>query len=263
MQTHEIPDQRIDWLEAGPRDAPALVLLHGVGGAARGWARQMEHFAGRWRVLAWDMPGYGGSAPIEPVTVVGLAAALMRFLGERGVERPVLVGHSLGGMIVQQVLAAAPGVARAAVLAQTSPAFGSRDGAFQREFLAAQLGPLDAGLGMEALAPGLVAEMVGPEPDPAGVALAEACLALTPEASYRDGMMALTGFDLREALARIAVPTLVLAGERDRSAPAAMMERMAGRIAGARYVALEGVGHLAHQEAPERFNAAVKDFLDA
>ncbi len=261
MQTHETPDWRISFREAGERGAPALVFLHGVGGAARGWARQIEHFAGRYHVLAWDMPGYGESAPIEPVTVTGLAAALMRFLEERGAEQPVLVGHSLGGMIVQQVLAAAPGAARAVVLAQTSPAFGSRDGAFQRQFLADRLGPLDAGASMAEIAPGLAAGMVGPGADPAGVALAAECLAGTPDASYRDGMMALIGFDLRAALARIAVPTLVLAGEVDRSAPAAMMERMAGRIVGAQYAVLEGVGHLSYLEAPARFNAALDGFL--
>jgi len=83
-----------------------------------------------------------------------------------------------------------------------------------------------------------------------------------PEASYRAMMLALMGFDLREALPRIAVPTLVVAGSRDTNAPAPMMARMAERIPGAAYVCLQGAGHLAPVERPAAFNAALESFLD-
>jgi 3-oxoadipate enol-lactonase len=251
----------ITYLSAG--EGRPILFLHGVGGAARQFASQLAHFGRSRRAIAWDMPGYGGSVPLPLVTIDALAAALGGFIGALGLERPVLVGHSLGGMVVQRLLAEAPHVAEAVVLAQTSAAFGGRDPTWAETFLRQQLGPLDEGRSMAALAPGMVAGMVGDTPDPAGVTLAEACLAETPDATYRDSIQAMPGFDLREALPRIAVPTLVLAGSRDAHAPAAGMERMAGRIAGARFVVLEGVGHLAHLEQPERFNAAVEAFLDA
>ena len=253
----------IAYLAAGDPGAPPLVFLHGIGGAARQWAAQLEHFGERFRAVAWDMPGYGGSASLQVVSVDSLAATLVAFLRALDLERPVLVGHSIGGMIVQRVLAMeAPHPAvRAAVLAQTSPAFGSRDGSFQERFLRERLGPLDAGRTMPELADGLVGAMVGYSPDPAGLALARDLMARTSESAYRDAVIAMPGFDLRAALERVGVPVLVLSGTRDPNAPAPMMERMAARIPRARYVALDGVGHLAPLEQPGRFNAALDAFL--
>jgi 3-oxoadipate enol-lactonase len=256
------PDGCFTLAEAGATHRPAIVFLHGIGGAARAWRAQLMHFGSAARAVAWDMPGYGGSAPLAEVTITSLAEALARFLDQIGAQRPVLVGHSIGGMIVQQLIATRPGVARAVVLAETSPAFGRPEGEWQREFIAARLGPLDRGETMASLAPRLLAELVGDDPDPKGAALARECMAAVPAASYRAMMLALMGFDLREALARIAVPTLVLAGSRDTNAPAPMMARMAEKIPGAAYVCLEGAGHLAPLERPAAFNAAVDRFLE-
>jgi 3-oxoadipate enol-lactonase len=258
---HTTPDGRFGFAEAGPAGAPATVFLHGIGGAARGWAKQLRHFGRGRRAIAWDMPGYGGSAPLPEVSIRTLAGALSRFLDGVAAGRPVLVGHSIGGMIAQQLLAERPDAARAVVLAQTSPAFGRPDGDWQRDFIAARLGPLDRGETMRSLAPRLVAELVGDDPDPDGLALARACMAAVPEASYRAMMLALVRFDLREALPGIAVPALVLAGAKDANAPAAMMARMAEKIPGAAYVCLAGAGHLAPLERPEEFNAALGRFL--
>jgi len=69
-------------------------------------------------------------------------------------------------------------------------------------------------------------------------------------------------FDLRTALKNIAVPTLLLSGSKDNNAPAPMMAKMATYIPGARYVELEGVGHLANMERPKAFNAALDRFLN-
>jgi 3-oxoadipate enol-lactonase len=262
MAAHQTLDGRFAYEAEGSVDAPPLVFLHGIGGAARAFRAQLEHFAGRFRTIAWDMPGYGGSAPLGSLSIPGLADALLAFLAALDLRRPVLVGHSIGGMIVQQALAAHPAIARAVVLAQTSPAFGSADGDWQRQFIEARLGPLDRGATMPALAAGLVAEMTGDAPDPDGVALARACMEAVSETTYRQSVRALLGFDQRAALGSIGVPTLVLAGTKDKNAPAPMMERMAGRIPGARYVALEGSGHLANLEQPARFNAVLLEFLD-
>lgn len=252
----------ISYLEAGPLAGPPVVFLHGIGGAARMFRGQLDHFGAEYRAIAWDMPGYGRSAPLPLVSMDALAAALAGFIEELGLHRPVLVGHSLGGMVVQRLLTRAPLAARAVVLAQTSAAFGSRDPAWQAEFLSARLGPLDAGRSMAALADAMVAGMAGPDADPEGMALARDCLAHTPDSTYRDSIMVMPGFDGRDALARVAVPALVLAGTLDAAAPAQGMQRMAARIPGAQYIALEGAGHLAHLEQPRAFNAAVGQFLE-
>jgi 3-oxoadipate enol-lactonase len=209
------------------------------------------------------MPGYGGSAALPAVSISALADALRDFLLQVGATNPILVGHSIGGMIVQQVLSTSPDIAGAIVLAQTSPAFGKPDGDWQKAFIDARLGPLDRGETLASLAPSLVRELVGDDPDASGIQLARDCMAAVPEATYRATMLALMGFDLRHALKNIAVPTLVLSGSKDNNAPAPMMAKMASYIPSARYVEIEGAGHLVNLERAEAFNAALDLFLEA
>ena len=256
-------DGRFGYEGAGKPDLPPLVFLHGIGGAARAWRGQIEAFSDRYRAMAWDMPGYGGSAPLPAVSIATLADALQDFLRAVGAAKPILVGHSIGGMIVQQWLTKHPDAAAAIVLAQTSPAFGKADGDWQKEFIGARLGPLDRGETMVSLAPTLVKELVGDDPDVRGMELARDCMAAVPEASYRASMLALLGFDQRSALKNISVPTLVLSGSRDKNAPAPMMAKMATYIPAATYIELEGAGHLVNLERPAAFNAALDSFLKA
>ncbi len=256
-------DDRFGYEAAGDAALPPLVFLHGIGGAARAWRGQLDFFKGRFRTIAWDMPGYGGSAPLPTVSIAALANALQDFVQQVGATKPVLVGHSIGGMIVQQLLAKNPRIASAIVLAQTSPAFGKPDGDWQKAFLDARLGPLDRGETLASLAPSLVKQLVGDDPDVSGMDMARDCMAAVPEATYRATMLALMGFDLRNALKSIAVPTLVLSGSKDNNAPAPMMAKMATYIPSAKYVELEGVGHLANLERPVAFNAALDHFLKA
>ena len=254
-------DGRFAYAAAGDPALPALVFLHGIGGAARAWRGQLDFFADRFRTIAWDMPGYGGSAPLPNVSIAALADALQDFLAGAGAIKPVLVGHSIGGMIVQQLLANNPRIAHAVVLAQTSPAFGKPDGDWQKAFIGARLGPLDRGETLVSLAPSLVQELAGDHPDPSGMGLARDCMAAVAETTYRATMLALMGFDLRNALRNIEVPTLLLSGSRDNNAPASMMAKMASYVRFAKYVELDGVGHLANLERPAAFNAALDDFL--
>jgi 3-oxoadipate enol-lactonase len=200
---------------------------------------------------------------LPAVSISALADALQDFLLQVGATNPILVGHSIGGMIVQQLLSKSPDIAGAIVLAQTSPAFGKPDGDWQKSFIDARLGPLDRGETLASLAPSLVRELVGDDPDASGIQLARDCMAAVPEATYRATMLALMGFDLRHALKNIAVPTLVLSGSKDNNAPAPMMAKMASYIPSARYVEIEGAGHLVNLERAEAFNAALDQFLEA
>jgi 3-oxoadipate enol-lactonase len=256
-------DGRFGYQAAGDPSMPPLVFLHGIGGAARAWRGQLDFFKHRYRSIAWDMPGYGGSAPLAAVSIGALAKALQDFLQRVGAMKPILVGHSIGGMIVQQVLSKSPCIARAVVLAQTSPAFGKPDGDWQKAFIEARLGPLDRGETLASLAPSLVKELAGDNPDIPGMDLARDCMASVPEATYRATMLSMLGFDQRNSLKNIAVPTLLLSGSKDKNAPAPMMAKMATYIPSAKYVELEGVGHLANLERPGAFNAALDSFLKA
>jgi 3-oxoadipate enol-lactonase len=254
-------DGRFAYELSGSPGATPLIFLHGIGGAARAWRHQLSTFGNRFQAIAWDMPGYGGSAPLASVSICALAEALQQFLQQIEAVKPILVGHSIGGMILQQWLVKNPEAARAVVLAQTSPAFGRPDGDWQKSFIATRLGPLDRGETMPSLAPSLVKELVGDDPDATGMELARDCMANVPETSYRAMMLALVGFDQREALKNISVPTLLLSGSKDNNAPAPMMAKTAGYIPSSRYVELAGVGHLANLERPGAFNEALTGFL--
>jgi 3-oxoadipate enol-lactonase len=249
-------------MSATPPDAPSVVFLHGVGGAARAWTPQTASFgAAGFAAVAPDLPGYGGRPPLAANDFDALAGDVEAAIAARGLLRPVLVGHSLGGMIAQTALRRRPDGYAAVVLACTSPAFGNPSGEFQRKFVADRLRPLDSGNSMADLAAGIIDTIVGPAPDPVGRALAVACMAAVPGDTYRAMVQLLVGFDERGNLAHIRVPVLCLAGEHDRNAPPPMMERMASRIPGARYVCLPNAGHLPNLEAPAKFDAAVLDFL--
>jgi 3-oxoadipate enol-lactonase len=244
--------------------AVPIVLLHGIGGAARAWTPQLTSFAqAGFRPVALDLPGYGDRPPVETLDFELLAADVEATIERLQLDRPVLVGHSMGGMIAQTLLRRHPTGYRAAVLSGTSPAFGNASGDFQKKFVADRLGPLDAGRTMPQLAAAIVDQMMGPTPEAAGRALAIDCMGAVPAATYRACVRCLIDFDERGNLGRIAVPVLALAGEHDRNAPAAMMERMAAKIAGARYVCLPGVGHLPNLEAPALFDRAILEFLRA
>lgn len=247
---------------------PTVLMLHGIDGGHLAFAPQVESFASAgYRAVAWDMPGYGRSAPIEPYTFKGLAgrciALIEALLGAapQGPGGVTLVGHHIGGMVAQEVVARRPDLVQRLVLCGTSPAFGNAEGREQREFLAQRLEHLDAGAGMEQLAETVVPRMIGPGALPEGVRLATHCLAQVPPATYRRALQALAAFDRRADQSRIAVPTLLIAGEQDRITPAAAMQKMSVAIPRSTYVEMPGVGHLQNLEAPDEFDALVLNFL--
>ena len=244
----------------------AVVLLHGVGGGREAWAAAMSGTgpalaAAGYLAIAADFPGYGASATIAPYDMPGLAAAVGALVEFIGARRTVLVGHSMGGMVAQELVARAPQCAQALAICNSSPAFGKPGGDWQQQFLRERFAPLDAGLGLAGLAARLVPAMVAPGTAAERIAAAQQMMALVPEATYRSALAALVAFDQREALARIRVPTLVLTGAHDRTAAPAVAERMAAHIAGAELVVLADAGHLSNIETPDAFNRTLLDFL--
>ena len=239
-----------------------VLMLHGIGGSHLAFAPQVETLAASgYRAVAWNMPGYGLSAPIEPYGFKGLAQSCVALIESLKCGSVVLLGHSMGGMVAQEVVARRPELVDKLILAGTSAAFGKPDGEWQRAFVAERTAPLDAGRSMGDLARQLVPQMIGPGSLPEGVQLAQRVMADVNPSTYRRALAALVTFDRRAELANIHVPTLLIAGEHDRNAPPAVMKKMAGAIAGSSYIEMKGIGHLQNLEAPEEFDALVLNFL--
>jgi len=238
-----------------------VVFLHGIGGGARSFAPQIASFAAAgYQPVALDLLGYGGRPPVDVMSFEALAADVEA--GVAGLDRPVLVGHSMGGMVVQTLLRRRSHGYRAAVLSCTSPAFGNPSGDFQKKFVADRLAPLNAGKTMAENAAPAADGIMGPDPDPAGRAMFIEGYAAVPERTYRAAVKSLVTFDERANLAAIKVPVLCLAAEHDRNAPVQVVEKMAAKIPGAYYFCIAGRGHMPNLEAPAAFDAAVFSFLD-
>lgn len=240
-----------------------LLFLHGVGGSHAVWDRQLPYFNARGhRAVPWDQPGYGGRPLAEPYDLERIGAALRREIVSLGAEPVVLVGHSMGGFVAQEGYARFPQLIKALVLCFTSAAFGGTGTDFARQFIAARIGPLDEGKSMADIAARLMPTMRGAKSVPGGIEQAARVMAEVPPETYRKAVQLLTTFDRRTQLPEIRVPTMLIAGSDDRTAPAAVMERMAAKIPGVEFVTLAGCGHLGPMDQPEEFNEVLRVFLE-
>jgi pimeloyl-ACP methyl ester carboxylesterase len=247
---------------------PIVLMLHGAGGNFRSFAPQVERLArAGYKAVAWDMPGYGHSVPVEPYGLKGLALsaiALIEALLPPDAPAPKrsvhLVGHGLGGMVAQELIMRRPDLVRRLVLvgSTSGPDSGWASDAERQTML------LDAARDdhPQHWARTVVDAQVGPLALAEGLQLARHCMAQVSPVTYRHALQAQAAFDRDAALAHIHVPALLITGEHDRLAPVAAIERMAQRIHGSRWVQMPGVGHWPQLESPEAFEALLMDFLN-
>ena len=245
-----------------------MLMLHGAGGGWRSFAPQVERYAwAGYRAVAWDMPGYGLSAPVEPYGVQGIARrceqlieALLPAQATACARSVTLIGHGLGGMVAQELVMRRPDLVSRLVLAGCVSGEGAGWALDAQEQLG-RMGRSPSGADMQHMADTVVPAQVGPLALAEGVALARHCMAGLSPVTYRLALQAQADFDRTAALSNIHVPTLLLTGEHDRMAPWTSIERMARHIEGSRWVQLPGIGHLQHLEAPDAFDALVLEFL--
>ncbi len=252
----------ITYDDRGQGDIP-IVCLHGIGGNTDSFSPQLDGLSDSHRVIAWNMPGYGGSTPISPLSFPALAANLREFLAALDIPKAHLVGQSIGGMIALETACLYPEIAQTLTLIGTTPAFGGRDDSFKDQFIAARLKPLDQGHTLAELAASFVPQITGPIASAAARAAATASMAAVPEASYRDTIRCLVTFNRRDDIASLPMPCCLIAGEVDQNAPARTMARMADKIPNAEYHEIKGAGHLVNLEAGDETNTILLNFLTA
>ncbi len=253
----DVDDSAIAWREAG--EGETVLLLHGLGGSRTAWRPQLEGLSAAHRVVAWDLPGYGASAPLDgPLTFPALADAVVRLLDVLGSDQAHLVGLSMGGMIAQHAAVHHPDRVRSLALLSTSPAFGL-DGTRPEAWRAARLAPLDAGREPGDDAVGAITAIAGPDISAAAVAEQAAAMERITGPALRRAVDCLVTHDLRDRLGQVAAPALVMTGALDRETPPAYGQALVEALAAATFRVVPGAGHLLPAEAPEVVNLALVD----
>lgn len=241
----ETPAGLVQYLAAGPADAPAIVFIHGFGGDLNNWMFLQPLLAERFRTVALDLPGHGGSTKAlkqpEPPALARFVLAAMDALG---IGAAHLVGHSMGGAVAIAIGQEASD--RTLSLSLISPAgLGSEINAdFIRGFIEAKRArQLNAVLQSLFADPALVGrEMVENVLRFKRLDGVEAALRTLADAHFPGGRQA---YLLREALARFPGPVQVIWGAQDRIIPPAHAEGLAEAVRVHRF---ENAGHMAHME---------------
>lgn len=235
-----------------------LVLVHGYLGGAMAWQRQLEVLSADFDVIAPELPGYGGSSAAEAAaSITGYAQQVLGLLDDLGVQRFHLLGHSMGGMIVQEMTALAPDRVDRLICYGTGP-WGVLPDRFET------IEQSRARLRTEGVRP--TARRIAATWFSQGEAAQDfaACAALGENVSTTSalaGLTAMENWDGRAALSAIRQPTLIIWGDRDRSYGWQQPEALWKGIAGSNLAVMPGCGHNAHQENPALFETILRDFL--
>ena len=237
-----------------------VLFLHGLGGSRIAWGAQLRALSDQFRCIAWEMPGYGESDPIVPLTFDAIAERVVDLLDALDIESVDLVGLSFGGMHALHVALRFPSRIRRIVLADTSPAFGI-DGTDRDDWIRSRLAPIEAG-GVPADGAEYVVDLITvAELSPEIRAETVGSFGRIDAAGFRAAVECLADHDVRSELHRIEHRALVVVGELDQETPPSYSRMLHDGLVNSRLEIIDGVGHLSPAEAPDRFNDLVRAFL--
>ena len=254
--------------DSGPREAPAILLLHGFGASLQAWDDWAPALEKNLRVLRIDIPGFGLSGPAvnQDYSDAADVARVIAVMDQLGVQQVIVAGHSMGGRIAWNLAAAHP--ERVSQLVLLSPdGFPDPNAKSDKTYeVPALLGLLPYSLPQWALRMGGVAPAFADNSQ------------LTPQMMqrYHDMMLApgvrtallermrqTRNSDPVVRLQSIKAPTLLIWGEKDAFIPVSNAQDYLKAMPQAKLVTLPGVGHVLHEEAPQASVQAVLDFLSA
>lgn len=244
------------YLRAG--SGPALVLVHGYLGGPEQWRGEIDHFADRYDVIAPNLPGFAEATDGSVCDSIGcMAESVYGTLDELGIERFTLLGHSMGGMIVQEMARMRPAAVSRLILYGTGP-LGLMPDRFEplatsRERL------LSDGVAQTISRIGATWFMDGADAPafPLVAGIGSRANPLAAEAALN----AMANWDGRQALAGLTMPTLIVWGDGDRSYRWPQVETLWRGLPDVRLSVVPGTSHAAHLEKPRLFHCILEDFL--
>lgn len=252
---------KLEWgkmhLEARKCAGPALVFANSLGTDMRMWNAVLPHLPEDWTCLRMDKRGHGLSdAAPDPYDLTHLAEDLIAAMDYAGLERAVIVGCSVGGLIAQHVALVAPERVTALVLSNTASKLVTAS--VWRERIAGI-----RARGMAAMADEILPRWFGP----AMMARPEAdlwrnLLRRTDPQGYMATCDAISRADVTARLAEITQPALVIGGQHDMSTPPEVVERLAAGLPRADLALFEQSGHLPAIEEPAEFAAMIRGFVE-
>jgi pimeloyl-ACP methyl ester carboxylesterase len=253
---------RFSYMEAGAPDSPPLLLLHGVGANAMHWRFQFAGLSDRFRVIAWNAPGYmlSDNLAVEAPEGRDYADAVIDFLQACGVTRCDVLANSFGARIAQCVAWFHPG--RIARMVLTGTAIGQREmteDARAKLLAARQAQVANGGYGFGER----VAALVGPDASEEAIVLIQQVLRATnPDGFMRAARFLASNTYTPDYAARLEMPILLIQGDADRVTPleknAALLAQVVPHV---RLEVLAGAGHLPEVEKWQVVNDLVRDFL--
>ncbi len=228
-------------------------------GGSRQWDLQTEALGGNRELITPDLPGFSENSHLEaPDTISGFAKFVLDGLNARKIDRFRLLGHSMGGMIVQEMMALEPGRIERLVLYGTAST-GNLPDRFETFETSKQRIKVD---GIAASARRISATWFV---DYENASEFENCTAIAERSSMQGllaGLDAMSPWSRTNNLSNIKCPTLIIWGEADRSYGWPQIEKLWNTIPGVQLSVLPGCAHAAHLEKPELFNLVANDFLN-
>ncbi|MEQ1438257.1 alpha/beta hydrolase [Fontimonas sp. SYSU GA230001] len=257
MPKLHIDDIDVNYQEAG--HGPPLVFLHGLGGSSEDWEQQIPYFATRYRVLAPDFRGFGGTpAGGRRLSIARLAADTGAFVDAMGLSRFRLVGHSMGGAVALQYALTHPGKIERLVIANSVPSFRPQSARHYLEFLyrLAVMGVLGPAKLAEISA---MRQFPEPQHEPLRAKLI-ARGARNTRATYLAALASLGRWSVIERLHELKMPVLVAASQHDYFGHDETV-KFAHALPRGRLHLFKGAHHGLPLEQPDAFNAVLERFL--
>jgi len=235
-----------------------LVFVHGFTTTSEFWKEQVEEFAKSYRVIRINLPGHGDSpAPTgRSYRIEDFVEDVARVFRELSVDRAVLIGLSMGGILAQEFAIKYPHLVQALVLVDTT-AHGTGADATADAFLAAV-----EKRGAEKAIQDLSDISFGSSATSAVIEWARREVIKTPEFVARVAIRSISDADTRNSLSKIKQPTLVIVGEEDRVTPLRESEILAKNISNSTLSIIPKAGHFSMLEQPAVFNRTLRSFLD-